>query len=143
MRTFLILIFTSIVLGINFNSCKYKSESFIDGIYKGKSRSKYIEEPYVGISTIHIKKGVIVEVYFKIIDTSKNEIFNGNYEKHFIGNAEYIDQCRNDWKGVQYYPNQLVQKQSVDSIDAMTGATWSCNLFKSSSLEALKRARLN
>ena len=140
MRTLSILMFTCTIFGIGLIGCQNKANRLMDGIYEGQSRSKYTDEPFVGVSKIQIKNGSIVKVNFEIIDTSKNELFNGDYEKHFIGNDEYINQCRNDWKGVLNYPDILIQKQSMDSIDAVSGATWSFNLFKSSACIALKKA---
>jgi major membrane immunogen (membrane-anchored lipoprotein) len=122
-------------------SCVHKPNKYKDGIYLGASKSKYIEEPYVGFSEIEIKQNKIVHVNFKIVDTSKNELFDQYYEKHYLGNEEYMLQCRNDWKGVVAYPKKFIAVQSLDSIDAVTGATWSYNLFKSSTSEALTKAK--
>jgi major membrane immunogen (membrane-anchored lipoprotein) len=134
-------VYSLLILAICFYSCKQrKLNKYNDGIYEGMSRSKYIEEPYVGVSKIYIKNDSIIKVNFKIVDTSKGELFDQFYEKHFRGNQEYINQCRNDWKGVEYYPQKLLKQQNIDSIDAVSGATWSYNLFKNSTQIALKKA---
>lgn len=73
------------------------------------------------------------------MDTSNQELFDEKYEKHFIGNELYTNQCRNDWKGVQSYPEKLLKSQRLDDLDAVTGATWSYNIFKSSISIALQK----
>ena len=109
-----------------------------DGIYEGKSRARYIYEPYVGMVKVEIKGGYFKTIEFTIADTLNNEIFDGEYEKHYIGNELYIQQCRDDWKGVQNYPKKLLKIQNIEKVDVISGATWSYNIFKASLLEALK-----
>jgi major membrane immunogen (membrane-anchored lipoprotein) len=115
---------------------KYK-----DGTYEGKSRAKYIYEPYWGSVHLTLKNGLLTDINFVIRDSNLHETFDGNYEKHFVGNAEYIQQSRNDWKGVQTYPKKLTEKQDINKLDAITGATWSYNIFRASVNEALKNAK--
>jgi len=109
-----------------------------DGTYEGMSRGKYIYEPYWGRVRFTIKDGKYTEIRFGIRDSSLHETFDGKYEKHFEGNAEYIQQSRNDWKGVQTYPKNLAGKGDVNKLDAISGATWSYNIFRASVNEALK-----
>ena len=116
-------------------------EPYRDGTYEGRSRAKYIYEPYVGMVKLEIKDGYISKIDFKIVDTINNEIFDEGYEKHFIGNDKYIQQCRNDWQGVQDYPKKLLSVQDIDRLDAVSGATWSYNIFKASTIQALDKAR--
>jgi major membrane immunogen (membrane-anchored lipoprotein) len=116
------------------------SVNYKDGTYEGKSRSIYINEPYWGSVKITLKNGSFTNISFTIRDSGLHETFDGNYEKHFQGNAVYIQQCRNDWIGVQKYPDKLSETQNINKVDAMSGATWSCNIFKASVKEALKNA---
>lgn len=109
-----------------------------DGIYSGKSRASYTSEPYWGIVNFTVKDGSFTEINFTIRDSSLHEIFNEKYEKHFQGNPVYIQQSRNDWKGVQSYPEKLSEIQNVDKLDAVSGATWSYNIFRATVKEALK-----
>jgi major membrane immunogen (membrane-anchored lipoprotein) len=118
------------------SSVKYK-----DGPYEGKSRAKYIYEPFWGSVHLTLKNGLLTEINFVIRDSNLHETFDGNYEKHFIGNPEYIQQSRNDWKGVQTYPKKLSENQDINKLDAVTGATWSYNIFRASVNEALKNAK--
>jgi major membrane immunogen (membrane-anchored lipoprotein) len=115
---------------------KYK-----DGVYYGQSRAKYIYEPFWGNVHLTIKNGAISDIRFVIRDSNLHETFDGVYEKHFEGNAEYIQQSRNDWKGVQTYPKKFSEKQDINKVDAVSGATWSYNIFKASVNEALKKAK--
>jgi major membrane immunogen (membrane-anchored lipoprotein) len=112
-----------------------------DGIYTGSSRASYTYEPYWGKVIITVKNNSVTDVRFGIRDSNLHENFDGNYEKHFTGNETYIQQSRNDWRGVQTYSAKLSEKHDINKVDAVTGATWSYNIFKASVNEALKSAR--
>jgi major membrane immunogen (membrane-anchored lipoprotein) len=114
-----------------------------DGRFEGTSRAMYIDEPYYGSTRITVEGGKIIRVDFTVRDSSKHELFNGEYEKYFAGNDLYIQQCRNDWKGIRSYPDSLLKYQDLDRVDAISGATWSYNIFRASALEALKQATAN
>jgi len=114
--------------------------TYRDGTYTGTSRSVYTYEEYYGHSVLTIADGRIKSIRFYIRDSVNHEYFNAAYEKHFTGNDEYIQQCRNDWKGVISYPDSLLKFQDPEKVDAMTGATWSYSIFKASVNEALKKA---
>jgi len=111
-----------------------------DGDYEGKSRAIYTDEPFWGIVRIKIENGIYSEVTFIIRDTSLHESLNKKYAVHFKDNPVYVQQCKKDSKGVKAYPKELVKEQDIDKVDAMSGATWSCNIFKASVNEALKNA---
>jgi len=108
-------------------------------ILTGKSQSIYRQEPYVGKVQISYHGNKIKEVLFEIVDTLNNEVFGSDYEKHYPDHKLYQQQCRNDWQGVLNYPKQLLEKQDINKVDGITGATWSYNLFKASVSEALKK----
>jgi major membrane immunogen (membrane-anchored lipoprotein) len=139
-KTTTILGLTLIIIGIilAFSSSQLP---YHDGLYTGKSQARYTNEPYIGNVNIEIKKGEITNVKFTIVDTALKELFDEKYEKHFEGNNLYMQQCRNDWKGVQTYPSKLLKTQNIDNVDAISGATWSYNIFKASVKEALKGAK--
>jgi major membrane immunogen (membrane-anchored lipoprotein) len=128
-------------LKIQVNSVQDTLKKPKDGNYEGISRATYKYEPFWGIIHFTIKNGEFTDINFVIRDSSIHETFDGKYEKHFEGNAEYIQQSRNDWKGVQTYPRKLSEKQDINKIDAISGATWSYNIFKASVNEALKNAK--
>jgi major membrane immunogen (membrane-anchored lipoprotein) len=120
---------------------KDTSVRYQDGTYEGVSQAKYKYEPYWGSVHFTLKNGVFTDINFVIRDSSLHETFNAEYEKHFEGNADYIQQSRNDWKGVQTYPKKLSEKQDINKTDAISGATWSYNIFCASVKEALKDAK--
>jgi major membrane immunogen (membrane-anchored lipoprotein) len=111
-----------------------------DGDFEGKSAAIYTDEPYWGIVRIKIENGIFKEVSFIIRDSSLHETFSKKYSVHFKGNRIYIQQCKKDSKGVKSYPKMLVKEQDIDKVDAMSGATWSCNIFKAAVNNALKNA---
>ena len=119
---------------------KIKSLQFLNGSFEGESRSIYTSEPFYGKVKITIDSNRVMKINFIIRDSSIHMTFNGSYEKHFIGNEIYIEQCRKDWKGVQSYPDSLLKYQDLNKIDAISGATWSYNIFKASAKEAFKKA---
>jgi major membrane immunogen (membrane-anchored lipoprotein) len=131
-----VLLSSSVYSQTRDSTIKYK-----DGSYFGQSRAKYIYEPYWGNVHLTLKNGLITEIRFVIRDSNLHETFDGNYEKHFEGNNVYIQQSRNDWKGVQSYPIKFSEKQDINKVDAVSGATWSYNIFKASVNEALKNAK--
>ena len=120
---------------------KDSSVTYKDGIYEGKSRAKYIYEPFWGSVRFTVMNKLFTDITFVIRDSSLHETFDGKYEKHFEGNPEYIQQSRNDWKGVQTYPRKLSEKQDINKLDAISGATWSYIIFRESVNEALKNAK--
>jgi major membrane immunogen (membrane-anchored lipoprotein) len=111
-----------------------------DGSYSGSSRSVYTDEPYYGFSKITIQRGKIIKVDFSVRDSSNHVMFDDKYEERFTGNDDYIQQCRNDWKGIKSYPDSLLKYQDIKKVDAISGATWSYNIFKASVGEALTAA---
>lgn len=126
---------------VNLNS-KAEQDTLLncpDGNYSGQSRSLYVDEPYWGSVRFTLKNGQYTGISFIIRDSSLHEAFDSVYEKHFQGNDLYIQQCRNDWKGVQTYPKKLIEIQDISKVDATTGATWSYNIFKASVQNALNK----
>jgi major membrane immunogen (membrane-anchored lipoprotein) len=113
-----------------------------DGVFIGESQSVYVDESYYGITKITVQDGMITGVDFKVLDKAADEIFDEKYESHFKDNPLYIAQCRNDWRGIQTYPEKFLKVQDIDKVDVITGATWSYNLFKASLLAALQNARI-
>ena len=111
---------------------------YLDGTFEAKSQSYYDSEGFWGQVKLRILKGKIVDVKFMIRDSGLHEPFDAKYEAHFVGNEEYIQQSRNDWKGVQNYPKKLLKKQDIAKVDAVSGATWSYNIFRSCVENALK-----
>ncbi len=114
---------------------------FKDGTYEGQSKASYTDEPFWGIVHFQLKNGKFTDICFMVRDSNLHEPFDAKYEKHFEGNPEYIKQSRNDWNGVQTYPKKLAETQDINKVDAMSGATWSYNIFRASVQDALKNAK--
>lgn len=133
---------TLLAFAFSLSALAQKNKS-LNGTFEGRSHSIYKDEPYKGVTRLTIQDGKIQHVSFYIIDTSKNELFDKNYASHFPNEPVYQKQCVEDWKGVLNYPVQLQKKQSITEVDAITGATWSYNMFISSASIALKKAHIN
>jgi major membrane immunogen (membrane-anchored lipoprotein) len=112
-----------------------------DGTYHGQSRATYTVEPYWGSVQLTIKNRVFTRISFIIRDSALHENFDGSYGKHFQGNQVYVQQCMDDWTGVQTYPRKLAELQDINKVDVISGATWSYNIFRATVNEALKKAR--
>jgi major membrane immunogen (membrane-anchored lipoprotein) len=141
MRKNIILLICSAVVSQLLVSCVEKpSGQYKNGPFIGISRSIYTEQNYFGITKVKISDDKIGEVDFSIIDMENKVFFVEGYEIRFKDNPTYMEQCRNEWKAMNIYPRQLIEKQNIDSVDAIAAATWSYNLFKSSLQEALKKA---
>ncbi len=132
-----ILFFVSLLLLLAFTP---GGGHYKDGTFRGISQANYTDEPYYGISTLTIRDGKFVRVEFSVRDSAKQVTFDQTYEKYFAGNELYMQQCRNDWKGICSYPDSLLKYQDPDKVDGISGATWSYNLFQAATKEALKQA---
>lgn len=124
-----------------FESCIVKNASkYKDGEFAGISKSIYLQENFYGVTKITVSDGKITGVDFSIIDMDNKVFFDEKYEERFKDIPEYVEQCRNEWKAINTYPNILLEKQKIDRLDAITAATWAYNMFESSFSEALKNA---
>jgi major membrane immunogen (membrane-anchored lipoprotein) len=115
-------------------------KQFNDGVYTGESQSRYTSEPYWGQVTLEIKDDSVKLVSFRIMDKEKNEVFGPDYERHFKDTPAYVEQCRNEVKGIKAYTEEFLKERSMEDVDAITGATWSYNLFKDAVNVTLKKA---
>ena len=83
------------------------SVSYQDGVYEG-SPTRFIQSGnFWGKVKLTIENGKFTKVEFQIVK-DETEIFNEFYENNYIGNPYYMQQCRNDWKGVIAYPRLLL-----------------------------------
>jgi major membrane immunogen (membrane-anchored lipoprotein) len=115
---------------------------FRDGVYAGESRSKYTSEPYWGKVTLDIKNDKVTLLSFQIVDKEKNEVFGPDYERHYKDYPQYVDQCRNEVKGIKAYTDAFMKKGDMAGVDAITGATWSHNLFGDALKVTLEKAEI-
>lgn len=131
-----LILLLALLISLMLFSCNSANQP--NRVVEGKSQSVYTNEPFVGMVTLTYHKEKLASVDFQIVDTLHNEVFGSDYEKHYPDNEEYRMQCRNDWQGVLSYPAQLVRKQDIGAVDAISGATWSYNLFSAAVKNALK-----
>jgi major membrane immunogen (membrane-anchored lipoprotein) len=122
---------------------KDTSSTYIDGTYQGHSQSYYTGEPYWGHIQITVENGSFAYLSFTIRDSSTHEPVDSMYGvNHYAGNSTYQQQCVNDGHGIEIYPQRLILSQDIDNVDAITGATWSYNIFIASAKNALKDAKI-
>lgn len=121
---------------------KDSSDSYLDGTYQGQSQSYYTSEPFWGRIQVKVVNGAFTEINFTIRDSSAHEPVDSMYGvHHYAGVPEYQQQCVNDGHGIEIYPQKLLTSQNIDEVDAITGATWSYNIFISTIKNALKDAK--
>jgi major membrane immunogen (membrane-anchored lipoprotein) len=121
----------------------YRKEPEMTGVYKngsyeGKTAKDY--EGYNALALIEVKKGFINSVVWKIYDNNLKRYFDATYEQVYAGNPVYIQQCKDNMKGMVAFGPRLMQTQSIDSVEAITGATWCYRKFKEVVKIALKDA---
>ncbi len=133
--------FLLIIVFILVTSCVVKNiNKYKDGDFAGISKSIYDREYLYGVTKITISQGKITKVDFNIIDLHNKVFFDEKYEAIFKDYPEYIEKCRKELKAINIYQDILLKNQKIDSLDAISGATWSYNMFESSLAEALKKA---
>lgn len=121
---------------------KDTSSDYLDGKYEGKSRASYTSEPYWGNVKITIAKGAFTDVDFVIRDTILHKNVDSMYGVTvFADNPTYKAQCDTEEHGIILYPQWLIQKQDLDEVDAISGATFAYMIFKYSVKNALKNAK--
>jgi major membrane immunogen (membrane-anchored lipoprotein) len=113
-----------------------------DGVFEAKSRSKYESEPYWGVARLYVKDRKIDRLEFSIRDTTRNRDFDAAYEEVFAGNDEYVNQCRNDSRGLAAYVAKFNETKRLEDVDAISGATWSFNIFVDTVKLALEKAQI-
>lgn len=140
-KTITLLVSVLILIAISAIGVISVQKNYKNGVFTGESRSRYTNEPYWGQATVEIKDDKVIKMTFQIIDKEKNEVFGPDYERHFKDNAEYIQQCRNDLKGIKEYTEKYMKTKDMEKVDAITGATWSYNLFRDALKAALDKAK--
>jgi major membrane immunogen (membrane-anchored lipoprotein) len=114
---------------------------YIDGIYEGESQAQYTSEQFWGHTRITINNNMFTGVYFTIRDTNLHEVVDSMYGvHHYSSSPDYMQQCVNEDHAIKIYPQQLLQTQDIGEVDAISGATWSYNIFIASTSNAVKNA---
>ena len=115
-----------------------KTGDYKNGVYEGKTQKD--SEGYNASASIDVKQGFVASVVWSIYDNNLKRYFDATYEEVYIGNQTYIQQCRDNMRGMLAYGPKLIQTQSIDSVEAITGATWCYRKFKEVVKIALKDA---
>ncbi len=111
-----------------------------DGTYTGVSEKDehggYME------TTITVENGKITDATLKNFDangTEKGEDY-GKVDGEIKDQAMY-DKAQQSLVGAAEYPKQLVEKGSVDALEAVSGATISLEIYKDAANKALEQAK--
>jgi major membrane immunogen (membrane-anchored lipoprotein) len=100
-----------------------------DGIYTVETNPD--SEGFFEKATVKINGGKITAVDWGIFDSARsNKPFDDKYEEVYAGNAAYIQQSRNDWKGSRGYGPKLIETQDINKVDIVSGATWTHKKFE-------------
>lgn len=119
------------------------SLQYEDGYYKAESKGRYNSENFWGHVGITVDGSVITVVDFVIRDSSAHENVDSMYGvKHYQGTPLYQQQCVDDGNGIKIYPKRLLQFQNIDDVDVISGATWSHNIFDSTTRKALRNGAI-
>ncbi len=138
-----ILLATMAALALGCAGCRTREKvRYADGGYEAETRSKYEGEAYYGIAKVSIAAGKVESFDFKIVDKNLDEAFDKDYERHYSGNGFYLRQCENDLAGIEAYTAQFRKTRDLDSVQAITGATWSYDLFTDAMKAALLKAKV-
>lgn len=115
--------------------------TYRNGVYTGDLPQDH--EGYTTHTEISVTTNRIVAVNWSIYDERNRCYFDDTYERFFTGNPVYIQQCRDDRRGMALYAERLIETQELDSVDCVTHATWTWNKFKTVTGKALKDAKLD
>jgi major membrane immunogen (membrane-anchored lipoprotein) len=82
-------------------------------------------EGYYVQGVLTIVGGKIASAEWAIYDKNRNDkLFDKDYETVFAGQDMYIQQCRDNLKGMAGYSSKLIETQDAGGVDAVSGATW-------------------
>ncbi|MCR4672694.1 MAG: FMN-binding protein [Lachnospiraceae bacterium] len=126
-----------------------KNVSYKDGTYTGVSETHENEDEDdvagngYGMVEITIKDNVITDcVYttYELDGTQKDENY-GKGSDGSVANRDYYNKAQKALAACEQYAVQLVETNSLDEVDAISGATINYEEFKQAVTEALKEAQ--
>lgn len=130
-KVIILILFTFIIIG-----CKQQKSSIEDGVYSTSLPEDH--EKIFTEMTIIVSNGKIIDIEFYIKDAARNNrIFDETYEEVMGDNQHYREQCRNDLAGLNKYIEELLEKQDIEEVDSITGATWAYDKFYYTALTLL------
>jgi major membrane immunogen (membrane-anchored lipoprotein) len=109
-----------------------------DGKYEAEIRKDF--EGYHAEACVIVKNGLVDSVAWRIVDNNNGRVFDDAYEDQFREYPAYIQQCRDNLAGMRTFVPRLLQTQNMDSVECVTGATWSYAKFRDAVRAALKKA---
>ncbi len=127
---FLIVI---VILSIVLVSCG-GATSYKDGTYTGEYKGSESSRTVV---TLTMKDNTIVDCTLESYD-KKGDLKDENYGKN-SGDSNYAI-AQKALESMKEYPKLLVEKQNIDDVEAVSGATITYKEFKEAVKEALKNA---
>lgn len=112
-----------------------------DGVYEVETLPDY--EGYYAKARLTIKDDIITDVDWCIYDSNRNNRpFDDTYGEVFKEYPLYVKQCIDDWNGSKEYGPKLIGTQDLQQVDAVSGATWTNNVFKAVVDMALEKAKI-
>lgn len=112
--------------------------NYKDGTYTVTTDKDW--EGYYAKAILTVKDGKITDFNIDIYDSRNSDVlFDDNYE-NYMTTEYYKQQCREDLAGLRSYMAKLVDTQSKDDIDAISGATWAWKWFNKVAANLLEQA---
>jgi major membrane immunogen (membrane-anchored lipoprotein) len=111
--------------------------AYRDGAYEYKGRPD--GEGYHVEGTMAVSHGDIASMQWKIVDAT-GRVFDGTYEEVYTGNEVYMQQCRDNFSGLQTFVPALLDTQDPLGVDTVSGATWAYNKFQEAAKALLEQA---
>ena len=126
------MILTALIL-TTLSACGKKT--YQDGVYEGEYKN---DDDVGGKSTVklEIKDGKIISVDFKSYD-KKGDLKDENYGKN--SGEEGYRRAQRSVAGMKKYPGMLIEKQDINNIDTVSGATVSKKEFQEAVKDTLKK----
>jgi major membrane immunogen (membrane-anchored lipoprotein) len=112
-----------------------------DGVWSAETKPDY--EGYFCRVTLTVNKGRITGCDWEIRDANrKNRLFDETYGPEVFKNQKlYQKQSEENLQGMKAYIDQLLATQSLEKVDAVTGATWARGKFEEALIAVLKEAK--
>lgn len=139
----LLAVMSSAVIVLSLSACSSdnKTAEYIDGTYTGRSSDFEEDESGNGAGygevTIKIENNKITDCTFKMYEldgTLKDESYGADLSRENRLKAQKAVQSADK------YASSVIGKSSANEVDAISGATISCNEFKEAVNDALKKA---
>lgn len=113
------------------------SGPYKDGAYQYCGKDDV--EGYHVEASMAVDNGRIESMEWKIVDDNRKRVFDETYEEVY-GLKLYIQQCRDNWSGMQSFVPALLEKQDPEEVDAVSGATWAYKKFEEAAKALLAQA---